>query len=147
MFTLPVAALSIAVTALPLPTHKEMMNKVAAAAAVAAGGSSDSSSSEEMRAFDAFNDARRMATIAAVVSDVPVRCADVTSQRCHIVSLISHQQWLASCSVQLHHMVPAPVSHGWPAQQRSRAMCFRCWFTTRLVPASMYAALLMTSCP
>jgi hypothetical protein len=91
MFALPVAALSVAITALPLPTHKQMMNKVMAAATVAAGGSTDSIGSEKTRSFDAFNDARRMATNAALVSDIPVRCADVTSQHCCAVSHNPHQ--------------------------------------------------------
>lgn len=73
LFSLPVAALSIAITALPLPTHKQMMNKVMAAATEAAGGSSDSIGSDKMRSVDAFNDARRMATNASLVSDIPIR--------------------------------------------------------------------------
>lgn len=49
------------------------MNRVMAAAAAAARGSSSSVGGDKSRSFDAFSDARRMATHAALVSEIPVR--------------------------------------------------------------------------
>lgn len=49
------------------------MNKVMAAATAAAGGSSGSIGSDKTLSMDAFSDARRMATNASLVPDIPVR--------------------------------------------------------------------------
>ena len=71
-WSLPVLVFSVLISALTLPTHKELMDKVRAAAATA-GGSSSSSSSEEAWPLKGLDDARRMAQNAALVSDMPIR--------------------------------------------------------------------------
>jgi hypothetical protein len=74
IWALPVLVFSVLISALPLPTHKEQMHKVmAAAAAAAAGGDGSSSSTEQERPLQALDDARRMATNAALVTDMPIR--------------------------------------------------------------------------
>ena len=86
LWALPCITLGLLITALPLPSHKQLMDRAALAAAgagaaapaaAAVGSAGGTGGVEEVDrsklSLQAFNDARRMATNASLVSSIPVR--------------------------------------------------------------------------